>query len=270
MATQMHTDLVGVQQAQQAQSLGEKLDVLHTDLGSLLSGQSGGTTTLGAKLDTLHGDLGTTLHADLGAVVTALVGSGAGDNLADLLVALGDVTASVRDTLHGDLGAVMGATQSVRSEVTALGTLLHGDLGTQSSTLSGLRADITALGLLVARTNTLLGDSDFSAVGSRGINYLTFGLVGQNDQKFYPAHFAEGGLVTGALHALVGEAGPELIVPLDRVERLFDSLGAAHGAAPAARPAITAVYAPTVREEVSEGTFDELIWSLDQKYRGRF
>jgi hypothetical protein len=38
---------------------------------------------------------------------------------------------------------------------------------------------------------------------------------------------AEGGLVTGPTNALIGEAGPEVVIPLDRFERMMgDSVGA--------------------------------------------
>lgn len=40
---------------------------------------------------------------------------------------------------------------------------------------------------------------------------------------------AEGGLVTGPTNALIGEAGPEVVIPLDRFERMFNSATAGNG-----------------------------------------
>lgn len=42
-------------------------------------------------------------------------------------------------------------------------------------------------------------------------------------------HFAEGGIVNGATHAIVGEAGPEVIMPLDKLKGLIGGLALAGG-----------------------------------------
>jgi hypothetical protein len=38
--------------------------------------------------------------------------------------------------------------------------------------------------------------------------------------------FAKGGLVTGPTSALIGEAGPEVVIPLDRFESMMGMTGA--------------------------------------------
>jgi hypothetical protein len=46
-------------------------------------------------------------------------------------------------------------------------------------------------------------------------------ISGLQTPKLTP--FAEGGLVTGPTAALIGEAGPEVVIPLDRFDSMMNS-----------------------------------------------
>lgn len=321
MATQMHLDLVGVQQASTDPSIGQKLDRLHDDLTGLSSSTGSGNTSLGGRLDSLIAQAIST-NTSLGAVHSDLVGARV--DLAAVntnLVNANAIAAYARDRvtpLHDDLvtltqgvvnllGATAGSDRSntvinmttqVRDAINAQKALLDGDIGAVFSAVNNVAAGLISVngpGFVTAAnastsagnnivgainqvitalntTNQLLGVGDFGAVGNKGINRLLMGYVGTGDGRFHLAEYADGGLVTRAMMGLVGEAGPELIVPLDRVQAMFERMPQAATVAPVQQVGggITAVYSPTIREDVSEGTFEDLIWRLDQQYKGRY
>jgi len=63
-----------------------------------------------------------------------------------------------------------------------------------------------------------------------GIGAIAIGEVLKNSVKHVGAHaFATGGIVTGPTLGLVGEAGPEVIFPLDRLNRFIQGTRGAAG-----------------------------------------
>ena len=64
-----------------------------------------------------------------------------------------------------------------------------------------------------------------AATGAAGAGGFTFGGGGSGSSMFMPGaptFFAEGGLVTGPTKAIIGEAGPEAVIPLEKLPSVMD------------------------------------------------
>jgi hypothetical protein len=60
------------------------------------------------------------------------------------------------------------------------------------------------------------------AVGDAPFKLIAEVAFGRLEMPTPPTAFAKGGLVTGPTNALIGEAGPEVVIPLDRFERMMN------------------------------------------------
>ena len=59
------------------------------------------------------------------------------------------------------------------------------------------------------------------AVGDEPFELVARVAFGRLDMPTQPTALAKGGMVTGPTNALIGEAGPEVVIPLDRFERMM-------------------------------------------------
>ena len=97
--------------------------------------------------------------------------------------------------------------------------IINGMIGLFEGFINGI---ISGLNNLIRRINTLKIDipaTPFGPAFTLGFNFPTIPTV-----NIPRIALAEGGIVTGPTNALIGEAGPEAVIPLDR----FDSMGATY------------------------------------------
>ncbi len=82
--------------------------------------------------------------------------------------------------------------------------------------------------LRIGGINAVIGAINFAIGIARNIP----GFGGVGDITFIPQMMAQGGLVTKPTNAIIGEAGPEMVIPLDRVGPLISQAlkdNAGHG-----------------------------------------
>ncbi|TFV33239.1 phage tail tape measure protein [Streptomyces sp. T1317-0309] len=154
--------------------------------------------------------------------------------------------------------SALGAAQSFGSSVTGFFSALPGRIASALSSVGSRIAGVfrSAAGSARSAVSSLISGivSLFSGLGSRIVGAL--GNIGGQIvskiksglpsavRKYLP--FAEGGIVYGPTHALVGEAGPEVIIPLTKPQRarqlaarsgLLDILGDAKKGGSSSAPA---------------------------------
>jgi hypothetical protein len=99
----------------------------------------------------------------------------------------------------------------IRKEFKGLIREMQGEVSSMSSQISGLMAQIAKA----------------QAAAKTAASTAKTAIKKTNEPK---VPFAKGGLVTGPTNALIGEAGPELVIPLDRFESWMN-MGAGSGKA---------------------------------------
>ena len=104
-----------------------------------------------------------------------------------------------------DIGKTAAAGAAIGSVVPGVGTLIGGAIG-------------AGVGLTIEVGQAFFGDPENAAAAN-----ATGGLAGGHHSAGGPMGMpmATGGLVTGPTRALIGEAGPEAVIPLDRLDRMM-------------------------------------------------
>lgn len=140
------------------------------------------------------------LQEQFGQKIGEIVAGGAIDAFAQIGASIGDILSGnggIASAAQAFLGIIGGVLQDVGKQIILTSTLIE-----------SLKK---ALASAFANPGALL------AVGA---GLVAVGALLKNI-KFDVPKFAEGGLVTGPTLGLVGEAGPELIVPLNRADQFF-------------------------------------------------
>jgi hypothetical protein len=105
--------------------------------------------------------------------------------------------------------------------------MIAGFEGFVNTTVDALNAVIDALNSIQVKApkwvTDLTGMTSFGFALSR-LNKTYFQRL-STSLPAAPTFMAKGGLVTGPTNAIVGEAGPELVIPLDRFESMMNSGG---------------------------------------------
>lgn len=99
-----------------------------------------------------------------------------------------------------------------------LNGLIGGFEGFVNGMIDGINSVIRALNRLEIDAPQWL--TDLTGITSFGVNISELGRV-----SLPRVALAEGGLVTGPTNALIGEAGPEVVIPLDRFESMLGERG---------------------------------------------
>jgi hypothetical protein len=99
-----------------------------------------------------------------------------------------------------------------------LNGLIAGFEGFVNSMIDGINSVIRALNRLEIDAPQWL--TDLTGITSFGVNISELGRI-----SLPRVALAEGGLVTGPTNALIGEAGPEMVIPLDRFESMLGERG---------------------------------------------
>ena len=132
------------------------------------------------------------------------------------------ISTAVIDIGEGVLEDVGKALAGAKNPFGGLLTLIGGaleDFGKQLIIVGGLAQLIQdALGTLFASPGTAIAVGALAIVAGAAVKAL-------GSQKGVTA-FAEGGIVTGPTQALIGEAGPEVVFPLDKLNRFIRNNGA--------------------------------------------
>lgn len=110
------------------------------------------------------------------------------------------------EDLEKDLqDALIKAGENFQSDIDRIEKTFLDKIGAMRGAVSGLSAEIAGVTAALNIAQTQVGQT----------------LTGLRTPKLTP--FAEGGLVTGPTAALIGEAGPEIVIPLDRFESMVSS-----------------------------------------------
>jgi len=99
-----------------------------------------------------------------------------------------------------------------------LNGLIAGFEGFVNSMIDGINSVIRALNRLEIDAPQWL--TDLTGITSFGVNISELGRI-----SLPRVALAEGGLVTRPTNALIGEAGPEVVIPLDRFESMLGERG---------------------------------------------
>lgn len=155
-------------------------------------------------LSTLWDGIVVTAGATWDAVVAAI--RGAFDGLAGTLTGIFD---EVLGSITGMIDGVVGRIADAWDRVTALF-----DRSGAAEARAAEAAASTAAALAAA-------EAAAAAAGSVAAGGQGSGGTGGSGGRPTPPRFATGGIVTGPMRAIVGEAGPEAILPLDRLDSLL-------------------------------------------------
>lgn len=138
-----------------------------------------------------------------------------------------EVTTTIGDTLENKVGAVIatltdeGLTGLSGAFDVLFSSVLDGSQNAFRAFSEAIKDTIKQLIVLIARTAAIAGLLSIFT-GGAGFGSIFKGLLsGQNALGLTP--FADGGIVTGPTPALVGEAGPEAIIPLSQMDKLLGS-----------------------------------------------
>lgn len=131
-----------------------------------------------------------------------------------------NAAASVGEALGNIISGVGGAEQIVRAFGSVIGDVII-QLGKMLIT-----AGITVKALKTAVNNLVATPGGAVAAVVAGIAAIAVGQALKNSfSNTKPRPFATGGLVTAPTLGLIGEAGPEVVIPLDRLGGMLNSAG---------------------------------------------
>lgn len=107
--------------------------------------------------------------------------------------------------------ALLKAAKNFTDDITAIQKVFQEKIGSMRSAVAGLASELNGVraALSLAQRQTA------SAASSAAASIAARSTVNQ------PTFMATGGLVTSATNAIIGEAGPEVVIPLDRFESMM-------------------------------------------------
>jgi hypothetical protein len=111
-----------------------------------------------------------------------------------------------------------GFMETIEKEMGPFGAVVTSILGAIGRALSPLTSGLQAVADLIRWING-------TSIKPSGLTYNRDGSINRDGNVLTP--FAKGGIVTGPTPALVGEAGPEAIIPLDRFDDVVGKRGGA-------------------------------------------
>ena len=244
----LHTDLVYM------------ADLLHTDLVAVrdaVLGQTSGGGGGGGQMPT-----GLATHQDMLDLIARVAGSNTQDNLFAILVgvagvvgAKGDATKTAIETLNTNTGTYMGTlTAAVNTVNTSVGTVNNNLVSSQTTVATRLQ------GILDNWTSYLSifgprGDADGRSA-MRTLAAIRFATGG----GAWPTGMAVGGLALGPTRALIGEAGPELVMPLGRGMQRAQEMGLL------GRGGYSLEYHSHQVKELGEDDFEMVAYRLEATY----
>lgn len=138
--------------------------------------------------------------------------------------------------LVGAINFFIGAIDNITGALEIFGsffaTLWYGIQSVFVTVINGLIAGFeNFLNFFIRGFNTILRGINAlrEAVGDEPFKLVAQVAFGRLEMPTAPTAFAKGGLVTGPTNALIGEAGPEVVIPLNRFERMIGLDGDGNG-----------------------------------------
>jgi hypothetical protein len=112
--------------------------------------------------------------------------------------------------------ALLSSAESFEDNIKAIAETFRDQVTKMQSAASGLAAQINGVRAALGAAQSQARDVANAAASAIAKSQTT---------KKQPTFMAEGGLVTSATNAIVGEAGPEVVIPLDRFESMMGMSG---------------------------------------------
>ncbi|MFJ4627200.1 hypothetical protein [Streptomyces sp. NPDC088847] len=130
---------------------------------------------------------------------------------------------SAKTSVTNGITAVVGFFRGLPGKVASVLTALPGKISSAfTSAASSAKRAVSNLISGIVNLFSSLGSKIVSAMGNIGaqiVSKVKSGLP-SSVRKYLP--FAKGGIVYGPTHALIGEAGPEVVIPLTKPKRAMD------------------------------------------------
>lgn len=127
--------------------------------------------------------------------------------------------AIIVDGINQLLEGFNGFMADIKAEMGPFGSVVTGIFDAINTALNPVASGLKAIADLIRFING-------TPVKTSGISYNRDGSLNRDGNPLTP--FARGGIVTGPTPALVGEAGPEAIIPLDRFDDVVGKRGGAN------------------------------------------
>jgi hypothetical protein len=112
--------------------------------------------------------------------------------------------------------ALLSSAESFEDNIKAIAETFRDQVTKMQAAASGLAAQINGVRAALGAAQSQARDV---------ANAAATAIAASSSSRKQPTYMAEGGLVTSATNAIVGEAGPEVVIPLDRFESMMGMSG---------------------------------------------